>query len=369
MVSALAVVAAVFGPLVYALAFLRGAREAAVVLPVTPRPLERDLLVVVPARNEVRRLPTTLRALLADPSPHLQVVVVDDDSDDGTARIARTIDDPRLTVVSGPGPPPPGTFGKPRALAFGIAASAHGELVLCLDADVTVRPGLLGGLVAALDASQAAALSGLPDLENVTASERALVPAFVAAVAVTHPPSRVHDDAHPTAFLNGQLLLVRRAALQDAGGFLGVQHTVLEDVALARRLKTRGHRVRVVDVRGLAGTRMYESLSGIVQGFGKNARALHGRRLAPLAALLVSSAWAPFVALGLACGSSGVVDDAVAGGAVIVAAAFAVANRARLGGAAAWGLAAPLVQAVVAGTYLAAAVRRRGTWRGRTFPT
>jgi cellulose synthase/poly-beta-1,6-N-acetylglucosamine synthase-like glycosyltransferase len=368
-VSALAVVVAVFGPLVYGLAFVRGAREATHVRPVAPCPLDRDLLVVIPARNEARRLPPTLRALLADPSPHLRVVVVDDGSDDGTARLARQIVDERLIVVDGPGPPPPGTFGKPRALAFGAAAVVHGDVILALDADVLVRPGLLGGLVAALLDAQAAAVSGLPDLDNVTAIEQALVPGFVAAVAATHPPSAVHDDATATAFLNGQLLLVRRDALDDVGGFFAVQDTVLEDVALARKLKARGHRVRVVDVRGLASTRMYETLSGIVHGFAKNARALHGDRLVPLAALLVVGSLAPALALGLACMTDVVFDEVVAAVGVAVSVGLAAANRRRLGSGAAWGLASPAVQLVVAATYLWAAVRRRGRWRGREFST
>jgi cellulose synthase/poly-beta-1,6-N-acetylglucosamine synthase-like glycosyltransferase len=245
-VTAVAVVAAL-GPLLYGAAFLRGRREVAAVAKIAPQPLSTDLLVVIPARNEAARLPPTLTALLADPSPHLRVVVVDDHSDDRTGLIARRFDDERLTVVDGPGPPPPGCFGKPRALAFGVAASPHAELVLCLDADVVLTPGVLGGLVASLERCGAAALSGVPRLDNHTLAEAALVPAFVAAVGLTHPPSRVHDDDDPTGFLNGQLLLVRRAALAEVGGFLAVQHTVLEDVALARRLKAAGRRVRVVE--------------------------------------------------------------------------------------------------------------------------
>jgi cellulose synthase/poly-beta-1,6-N-acetylglucosamine synthase-like glycosyltransferase len=195
------------------------------------------------------------------------------------------------------------------------------------------------------------------------------VPAFVAAVAVTHPPSGVHDDASATAFLNGQLLLVRRAALDDVGGFLSVQDTVLEDVAIARHLKARGHRVRVVDVRGLARTRMYESFGAILEGFAKNARALHGRLLVPVAVLLLVGAWAPVAGLALALASDGVTDDVVAVIGVVVAAAFAVANRRRLGAGAAWGVVSPVVQLVVAVTYVRAAVQRRGRWRGRTFTT
>jgi cellulose synthase/poly-beta-1,6-N-acetylglucosamine synthase-like glycosyltransferase len=364
-----AVVCAVCGPLFYGLAFARAWRERRALTAVAPAPLVDDLLVVIPARNEAARLPATLQALLADPSPHLRVVVVDDHSDDATALLARRVADERLTVVEGPGPPPPGTFGKPRALAFGIAASPHGAHVLCLDADVVVTPGLLGGLLDALRHSGAQALSGVPHLDNRSVVEEALVPAFVAAVAATHPPSRVHAARDPTAFLNGQLLLVRREALEDVGGFLAVQDTVLEDVALARLLKARGHALRVVDVRALARTRMYASLREILRGFAKNARALHGRALVPLGVALAAGAWAPLLSVAVAALTPARIDDVIGVAGVVVVLGLAMANRLLAGGRAAFGVLSPLVQLVVGATYLDAAVRRRGQWRGRTFVT
>ncbi len=369
MLSVAAVVVALVGPVLYAFAFFQGKKEESQLSSIRGAPLSRDLLVVIPARNEARRLPATLAALLADPSPHMQVVIVDDGSTDGTARVARSCGDDRVLVIEGPGEPPAGKFGKPRALAFGVAASSFGELVLCLDADVVVGPGTLGGLVEALVQHDAAALSGLPALDDKTAVEQALVPAFVAAAAASHPPSQVHDDESPIAFLNGQVLLVTRAALSDVGGFLAVQETVLEDVALARLLKARGHRLRLVDLRALATTRMYASFAEIVEGFAKNARALHGPKLVPLAAVLAAGALAPLLGLSMALWSTGGVDDAIAVLACGAALGLAVANRRRLGGRGSWGLASPAVQLVVALTYLRAAVSRRGRWRGRTFST
>jgi hypothetical protein len=199
--------------------------------------------------------------------------------------------------------------------------------------------------------------------------EQALVPAFVAAVGATHPPSAVHDPASPVAFLNGQVMLLRRSALDAVGGFASVSHTVLEDVALARRLKAAGHRLSLVDGRALLATRMYDSFGAIAAGFGKNARALHGEALWRLGVMLPLSAWLPWLVPGLALTTAGRLDDGIALAALIVAVGAAAVNRVRLGSSPWWALASPWVMGVVGGVYLRAALVRRGQWRGRTFST
>lgn len=271
---------------------------------ITPTPLQRKLLVIIPARDEADRLPATLRGLLAQEAPEARFVVFDDGSTDATPDIVRkhAATDPRLQLLQsadldGDGVPRDG-FGKPIALARALAAVAKGddELVLFLDADVELSGGALGGLVAALDDAEADALSGGPRLICGSAIEGMLVPAFVSAVTTRHRPSRVNDPSRPDAFLNGQLILVRRAALDEAGGWEGVRHTVLEDVALARALKRAGKRLALADLREVAATRMYTSWDEIRQGFGKNAVPLHGGAW-PTIALGVASvvlAWAPW---------------------------------------------------------------------------
>jgi cellulose synthase/poly-beta-1,6-N-acetylglucosamine synthase-like glycosyltransferase len=348
----------------------RARREQRALGHLAPAPLDRPLLVVIPARNEAERLPMTLDRLLADDSPHLRVVVVDDGSTDGTAAgvEARARTDGRLTVRRPSWPPATDLFGKPRALDDGIRADggAH-DLVLCLDADVHLEPGALGGLVRAL--GDAAALSAMPRLDDVTPIEKALVPAFVAAVGATHPPSAVHDPRSPVAFLNGQVMLLRRAALDAVGGFASVSHTVLEDVALARRLKAAGKRIALVDGRGLCATRMYDGFGAIVQGFGKNARALHGPALWRLGVVLPLSAILPWLLWIVAAFTDGDLDDAVALAGLLTTIGAAAWNRRMLGSSPWWALLSPLVMGVVGAVYLRAALVRRGQWRGRTFST
>jgi len=363
---------ALVGPTVAALVLWRGLRERRALVPLTRAPLETPLLVVIPARNEASRLPRTLDLLLADPSPQLAVVVVDDASTDGTAAVVteRARRDPRLTLRRPSWPPTTDVFGKPRALDDAIRGDPQGHaLILCLDADVHLQPGALGGLVTALEHHGADALSVMPTLDDVTFAERALVPAFVAAVAGSYPPSAVHDLQRPEAFLNGQVMLLRRSALDDVGGFASVSHTVLEDVALAGRLKAAGHRLRLIDGDGLVATRMYANVAEIVAGFGKNALALHGRRLVGLALLLTTVAWLPWLCLGAAMLVPGDLDDVVCLGALLATVGCSALNRRTLRSSPWLALLSPIVMSVVGGVYLRAALVRRATWRGRTFPT
>ena len=329
--------------------------------------LDSPLLVVIPARNEEDRIGATLDQLLKDPSPHLRFVVVDDRSTDRTAEIVRRRDDPRLQLLAITTDPPPGTFGKPRALAAAVAAHTDTDLIAVVDADVVVTPGLFGALVRARRETGADAISGLPRLLNHTFEEHLLVPAFVAAVAISHPPAAV--NAGRCAFLNGQLFVVRHSALADVGGFDAVGRTVLEDVALARLLHTQGKKLLIVDASGLASTRMYSSLAQIIEGFGKNARAIHGVKLVPLGLLLASTAWLPWLSVGAALVTTGAADDVGAGLALAACIALMMINRHALKSPMWLAIFSPLAQTVVAAVFVRAALVRRGSWRGRTLST
>jgi cellulose synthase/poly-beta-1,6-N-acetylglucosamine synthase-like glycosyltransferase len=251
-----------------------GRRELAALVKIAHKPLERALTVCIPARNEAARIRPTLEALLRDEHPDLRVVVLDDASDDETARIVRELatKDPRLSLAEVTGEPE--GFGKPRALHAALAAAtdagARTSPILFLDADVTLEEGSLGGLVDAFERSDAHALSGVPRLICKGPLEGALVPAFVSVLGARFRPSKVHDDDGPVAMLNGQLILVDPDALEEVGGWPSVSGAVLEDVALAGKLKAKGKRLRLADLRFTASTRMYESLGQIARGFGKN---------------------------------------------------------------------------------------------------
>lgn len=369
--------------LLYASAWWRARQEVAALVAVKHQPLSEPLVVVIPARNEEDRLGETLETLLADPSEVLAVYVFDDGSTDETSRLVeeRAAKDPRLTLLQGNAQPlPPGVFGKPRALARAVDAiqsQAHlPELLLFLDADVEVKRGALGGLVAALRRERAQVLSGTPALILKSAVETMLVPAFVSLVGERHRPTKVLAGEH--AFLNGQCILVERDAYVAAGGFAAVETTVLEDVALGERLLANGARLRLADLRNSIATRMYRSLEEIALGFGKNARVVLGGKasLVRLAGLGLGLSWAPWLAL--AAAATGAAFDAQADAMAVVPFAvttffyacivgFGGAVR-RTMGAAGWpALLLPLVWTVVAFVLMRAAVVDGVRWKGRTY--
>ncbi|MCC7074711.1 MAG: glycosyltransferase [Deltaproteobacteria bacterium] len=283
-------------------------------------PLREPLLVVIPARNEGANLRAHLPLLLREPSAELRVLVVDDGSSDDTAAVVDELAgrDARVRLLRVRDEPAAGVFGKPRALACAVddAASrgALPALLLFLDADVAVAPGLLGALVDALRREGAHALSGVPRLTLGSATEALFVPTVVALLTGAVQPARVHAANAADAFLNGQLILVDSAALAQVGGWLAVGDTVLEDVALGKRMKSAGLRLRLADLRALASTRMYTSFTELLHGFGKNAVALAGPGVGTRALVALALSLTPWLALGLA-----LVGDDVRAGAVVLA--------------------------------------------------
>lgn len=298
--SAVFVALAAASAFVLASVALAGRRQLGALVPLRARSLDERLRVIIPARNEEQRLGPTLDALLAEPAATLEVVVYDDRSTDGTAVLLeeRARRDRRLTVLRGEGEPPPGSFGKPVALSRALARAdellgRHDGVLLFLDADVVLAPGTLGAVVHALRESGAEALSGVPRFVCESAVEQLFVPVLTSLVGMRHRPRAVHDERSPVAFLNGQLILITRQALDEVGGFAAVSDAVLEDVALGRALKKAGKRIRLAALWPFVSTRMYTSWREIDEGFGKNAVPLFGGPWRTL--------WSAAAALGLAC--------------------------------------------------------------------
>ncbi|HEX9034629.1 MAG TPA: glycosyltransferase [Streptosporangiaceae bacterium] len=206
-----------------------------------------DVVAVVPARNEAAVLPESLPTLLAQDYPgRLRVVLVDDESSDGTAEVAASLSeqagsaDPRLgerlQVVAG-SPLPPGWAGKVWAMAQGLRAAGDAEYVLFTDADIAYRPGALTALVSSARASGKALVSQMALLRADTGWERLLIPAFVYFFAQLYPFRRINKPRARTAGAAGGCMLVRREALAVAGGLEPIRGARIDDVALGRLLK------------------------------------------------------------------------------------------------------------------------------------
>ena len=228
-------------------------------------PAGTTVSAVIPARDEAARIGPCVLAALADPGIS-EVIVVDDESADGTAAVAarsgaRVIPGRRL---------PPGWVGKQWALQQGLEV-ASGEYVLTLDADARPRPGLAGALVTAAAVGPFDLVSAGPRFVCDSAAEQALHAAMLATLVYRFGPIGPARQPHPgRVVVNGQCLLARRAGLTAAGGFGPVRAHLTDDIALARHLARRGWRIGFLDGRDLLEVDMHASVTEVWREWGRS---------------------------------------------------------------------------------------------------
>jgi dolichol-phosphate mannosyltransferase len=224
---------------------------------------EVGVSVVIPARDEMGRIEPCLRAVRADPAVG-EVIVVDDRSRDGTARLAAALG---AKVVSG-APLPEGWVGKQWALHQGVAA-ARGEVVVTLDADTRPAPGLAGALAAALQDYDLVSVG--PRFACDGALEQALHASMLATLVYRFGPVGPSRPPPPhRTVVNGQCLAFRRASMIEADGFAQIRDRMTDDVALARFLAGRGGRVAFLDAGPLLTVDMHDSPGEVWREWGRS---------------------------------------------------------------------------------------------------
>ncbi|MFI6445823.1 glycosyltransferase [Kitasatospora sp. NPDC050543] len=212
------------------------------------RPPERwpSVAVVVPARDEAEVLPVSLPSLLAQKyAGQARVILVDDHSGDGTGALAAALATPDglpLTVTSPP-PLPSGWTGKLWALRHGVELAGEVDYLLLTDADIAHGPDSLAELVAAARSADLDLVSQMARLRVTTGWERLIVPAFVYFFAQLYPFRWSNRPGARTAAAAGGCSLVRRGALERAGGVAAIRGAVIDDVTLARAVKSTGGRI------------------------------------------------------------------------------------------------------------------------------
>ncbi|WP_051063395.1 glycosyltransferase [Ilumatobacter nonamiensis] len=270
------------------IAVSRLARAARVAPPVAPASApDMSIGVVIPARDEADRIGPLLDSIVGAPGVD-EVIVVDDQSTDDTSRIA---DDAGASVVAGT-PLPPEWAGKAWALQQGLEA-ASADWVVTLDADTRPDPSLPTAVVARAMSDHLDFLTVGGRFECPTPSTRWLHASMLTTLVYRFGPPGIRTDAH-RAMANGQCMVVNRTAILAVGGLSPVASEVVEDVALARHLSSRGWSVGFLDAADLLSVRMFESLRDTWSGWGRSL-ALPGveprpRQLVDLAVVLLAQA-------------------------------------------------------------------------------
>ncbi len=202
------------------------------------------LCVVVPARDEALQVQDSLLSLLAQdyPGPY-GVVLVNDRSSDGTGAVARELNSPHLHVLDGTDPPP-GWSGKLWAVAQGVAhvrrLMPEEGYILLADADIVHQPAHVATLVAKAVRDGLDQVSEMVALNTESLAERALVPAFVYFFQLLYPFAQVNRHGHRVAAAAGGTILIRTVALARIGGIESLRGALIDDVALAARVKRSG---------------------------------------------------------------------------------------------------------------------------------
>lgn len=285
--------------------------------------------VLIPARNEAENIGPAVDSILTSEEVELEVIVLDDGSDDRTAEIVRDIAnrDPRVRLETS-APLPPGWCGKNFA-CHQLARLSRYPLLVFIDADVRVtRPDALARLAQFVEDSGAALVSGIPRQEMGTFLEKLLIPLIHFVLLGFLSLRRVRASADPRfAAACGQIIAVRRVAYEMAGGHAAIAGRIHDAVALARSFKSHRLTIDLFDATDTFKCRMYHSATEVWRGLAKNAHEglaaprligpvtvlLLGGQLLPLC-LLATSTSSPALILALIGTVAGFLPRALAAG-------------------------------------------------------
>ncbi len=344
------------------------------------RPDWPGVVCVIPARNEAATIGATVGSLLGQDYPGpVSVIVVDDNSDDGTQEAAKAAagEADRLTVLSGK-PLEPGWSGKLWAVSQGLEAAnevdADAPYVLLTDADITHDAESLKRLVAKAEGESLDLVSLMVLMRCESRWEKLLIPAFIFFFRKLYPFAWVNEPSRETAAAAGGCMLVRRSALVASGGVEAIRGRLIDDCALAVRIKAHGP-IWLGLTTKVRSERAYDSLGEIwdmvartaFEQLGNSVFALIGTVIVMLIAYLAP----PLAAFGV-FGGGGVMTLGLVLWLGMMANAYIPTLR-LYGLSVAWSLSLPLAGLLFTLMTVSSAIRawrgRGGGWKGRHYGT
>jgi hopene-associated glycosyltransferase HpnB len=326
-----------------------------------------DTTVVIPARNEADLIGATLDALVGQ-GRGLRGRVVDDNSTDGTAGAARAVQGLDLRVIDGQ-PLPEGWAGKVWALAQGVRR-VETPLTLFIDADVTLGPGVVPALRAQMRGGGYGLASVMASLHMGSTWEKLLAPSFIYFFKLLYPFRLARSNDPRFYAAAGGCVLLETRAIAAIGGLESIRNELIDDCALARRVKRSGFRTWIGQSRAVESHRAYRGLREI---WNMVARSAYTQlRYSPLILLLLTGAMAlmflvPVAGIlagdGMARGLSALAWAAMAGSYLSTLLFYGLSPF--------WALLMPLIGVLYLGMAWTSALRyARGaasTWKGRVY--
>jgi hopene-associated glycosyltransferase HpnB len=219
-----------------------------------------DVTVVIPARNEAAVIETTLLSL-AKQGQGLKVILVDDESTDETSALARKTGLKNLQIISS-APLPAGWTGKLWAQHQGIQA-VNTDYTLLLDADIELLPGILASLKIKQATENLHFVSLMARLRLVSVWEKLLMPAFIFFFKMLYPFALANQPGHKIAAAAGGCILVSTEAILTIGGMPAIKDALIDDCALAKKVKENGFKTWVGLTHSVVSRRAYVTLDEI----------------------------------------------------------------------------------------------------------
>jgi glycosyltransferase involved in cell wall biosynthesis len=256
--------------------------------------------IIVPARDEEAKIDAAMRSKLAIDYPNLEIIAVDDRSQDATGALLDRLAavDSRLTVVHLDSIAD-GWLGKSHAMHV-AANRAAGDYLLFTDADVFFAPDLLRKAVTMCEARGLDHLALAPRLESSGFFEKALELYFVVMLCLASQPWLVRTGWRFSYVGVGAFNLVRRSAYGQCGGHTAIRLDVLDDVKLGKLIKHSGLKQDVLDAGEGVRVRWQEGFWGVIRGLEKNGFAVFDYSLAKLAVgsvLMIATSLFPYCAV------------------------------------------------------------------------
>ena len=259
--------------------------------------------ILIPARNEAENISRCLKSLLKQDYPNLEIIVLNDNSTDGTSKVVKVIaeKDNRVRLVEG-APLEDGWTGKNFA-SHQLAKHAKGEYFIFTDADTLHFPKTVSSAFGALITTKIDALSIYPRQIMVTFAERMTVPIINIALQCFIPFILIKKSKSPlfsTAL--GQFMMFKREAYEKIGGYESIKGHLVDDIQISKRVKKSGYKFMIFDGRNTIYCRMYKNLKGVIIGLAKSIYpAFNGNILAlfSFTGLLTATLLIPFTLLPL----------------------------------------------------------------------
>ena len=226
--------------------------------------------IMIPARNEAENIKRCLRSLLKQDYPNIEILVLDDNSDDGTSISVKKLaeKDKRIRLIAGK-PLKKGWLGKCYA-CWQLSKYAKGKYLIFTDADTLHFENSISSSIGCLISNKLDALSSIPRQIMVTIHERLLIIWVHFGIMALLPLYLINKSRNPLfSTANGQFLLFKKEVYRKIGGHKSIKNKILEDIHISKMVKKHGYKFMVFDGSKNINCRMYRNFKDLIRGFSK----------------------------------------------------------------------------------------------------